>query len=145
MKRPGWVNLVRNPPVPKRSVINCVAASLVTITAIFETLMRNLDPLVFLSLAGLSFVFWVATALVWRKERRNESKPLDEFLRDPLVSDKYVVHHFVVMSLILSITAVFLFYLESLFSLFATFPAMVYGYLAYVYWRRQLTDANRPG
>ena len=128
--------------MPKRSVIYCVYATLMTITAIFQSLVYNIDSFIVLSLAGFSFVGWVAAGLVWRKERRNEGKQLDEFLRDPLVSDKYVFHYFVTVSLILTISAILVFYVERSFGLLAAFPAIVFGYLAFVHWRKRIANID---
>ena len=140
MNRMHSRDFVRNPPIPKRSVIYCVAATLLTFTAIFHSLAYSFEALVIVSFAGLSFFFWASAALVWRKERLNEGKQLDEFLRDPLVSDKYVFHYFVAMSIILTISAAIVFYVQWSFGLITTFPAAVFGYLAYISWRKRMNN-----
>ncbi len=145
MNSARWRNLSRNAPVPKRSVIYCVAAALTTFTAIFQSLALNLDSYIVLPVAGLSFFFWFAAALVWRKEQRNEAKPLDKFLRDPLVSEKYVFHYFVAVSLILTFNAILVFYVVWSFGLIATFPTIVFGYLAYVSWCKKKSTVKLDG
>ena len=137
MKSTHWKSIVRNPRTPKRSVVYRFFAVLTTIVALVQALAQEPDLLIVLSYVGLSIVFWFAASLVRRKERRNETQEFDEFLRDSWVSDKYSVHYFVAISTIITFNAAFVFIIEWSFGVVLAFLAALFGYLAYVSYRKK--------
>lgn len=137
MKRTHWRNLVQNPPTPKRSTVYSVIAVLTAIVALVQALAQEPYLFVVLSYAGLSIFFWFAAILVRRKEKRNETPMLDEFLRDSLVSEKYSVHYFVGISTILTFSTTIIFFIDWSFGVVLAFPAALFAYLAYVSYRKK--------
>lgn len=137
MKSTLWRSLVRHPPTPKRSVVYCLFAVLTTIIALVQAVAQEPELFVVLIYAGSGVFFWFAASLVRRKEQRNEAPELDEFLRDPLVSDKYTVPYYVVVSTILTINAALVFLVDWSSSVVAAFPAALFWYLAYVSFRKK--------
>ncbi|MCY4128150.1 MAG: hypothetical protein OXG15_02780 [Gammaproteobacteria bacterium] len=137
MKSTHWKSIVRNPRTPKRSVVYRFFTVLTAIVALVQALAQEPYLFIVLSYAGLSIFFWFAAILVRRKEKRNETPTIDEFLRDSLVSENYAVHYFVVISTISTFSATIIFFIDWSFGIVLAFPAALFGYLAYVSYRKK--------
>lgn len=135
-------NLTRNPPIPKRSLTYWVFGALTAIIAFVKSFDAEFDSSYVLFLAGISLTFCIAGTVVWRKERRNETPKFDEFLRASLVSDKYTIHQFVILSTLLTISATIVFFVEWSFGVVVAFPSVIFGYMAYVSLRKKKSEPD---